>query len=338
MTEEGLRLFQDWPRPEPGPDDVVIEVRACALNRADVFMVEGLSGPGLRPRTLPRIGGVDIAGVVVEAGDRVTDFKPGDPVVVYPGVFCGECFYCRAGEQTMCDHYGIIGEEFDGGLAEYTRIPRRNLMRMPEGFDFITAAAAPATFGTVWRGLFNRAGLRAGHDLLVLGASGGVGTAAVILGKHAGARVLAVASGQEKLRRLRELGADLTADYRQVGDIAAWAREQTGGRGVDVVFDPLGAETWRQSINSLKMGGKMVICGATTGDRPDISIREIYQNHRQILGAPMGNLEDTEHVLSLVWSGAVAPAIHRVLPLDDALEAFEIMRRRDFVGKVVVVP
>jgi len=337
MDRSGLSLRDDVPRPVAGPGEAVLEVKACALNRADLFMVQGLTGPGIRERKLPRIGGGDIAGVVVEVGEGVDGVRTGDPVVVYSGVYCGKCDFCRAGEHTMCDEYEIIGESMDGGLAEFTKVRAGNLIPMPADYPFTKAAAAPATFGTAWRALINRAAVRPGQDVLILGASGGVGTAAIQIAKLAGARVFAAARGEDKLRRLREIGADRVFDYSNVG-VDEWVAAETNGRGVDVVFDHVGAATWRQSIRSLKMGGRMVVCGATSGDNPEISIRELYQWHRQILGAPLGNQRETETVLELVWRGLLEPVIHAVLPLSRAIEGFEMIERREHVGKIVIEP
>lgn len=334
---------EEVPTPAPGPGEVLLRVRACALNRLDVFGRQGLRGPAVHTPQLPHVSGVDAAGEVAALGPGVTGFAPGDPVVVYSGLFCGRCEYCLAGEQSMCDHYRIWGEHTWGGLAEYAVVPAQNLLPIPRGFPFEKAAAAPVAHTTAWRMLMTAGRLRAGETVLVLGASGGVGVAAVQIGVRAGARVIACASGAAKLARLREIGAHETIDYAADTDPAAdrivtAVRELTGGRGVDLVADPLGAPTWRQSINSLRKGGRMVICGATGGDQPAISIRELYQRHRRILGAPMGNLSDFRQVLSLVLRGEIEPVIHAVLPLERIAEGHRLIEEREHVGKVVMVP
>lgn len=333
---DNINIEPDFPDPQISGDEVLIEVKATALNRADLFMLQKLEGPGVRTPSLPHIGGVDVAGVVADVGPEVEDFQPGDRVVLYPSMFCGECDYCRMGEHSMCDHYAILGEDSYGGFAEYTKIPERNLIRLPDGFPFEKAAAAPATFATAWRMLITTADLKPSDDLLVLGATGGVGTAAIQIARRMGARVFATAGTDEKAAKLESLGAHRAINYNHE-DFLAVVRDETGGRGVDVVADPLGADTWRKSINSLKMGGRMVICGATTGDNPDISIREIYQYHRQILGAPIGNLSDAKAVMRLILRGEIEPVIHALLPLDRIREAHRILEEWRHVGKVVVV-
>lgn len=332
---DNINIEPDFPDPKIAGDEVLIEVKATALNRADLSMLYKLEGPGVRSPSLPHIGGVDVAGVVADVGPDVEHFRPGDRVVVYPSLFCGECDYCRMGEHSMCDHYAILGEDTYGGFAEYTKMPERNLIRLPDGFPFEKAAAAPATFATAWRMLITAADLKPSDDVLVLGATGGVGTAAIQIARRTGARVFATAGSDEKAAKLASLGVDRAINYNRE-DFLAVVREETDGRGVDVVADPLGADTWRRSINSLKMGGRMVICGATTGDNPDISIREIYQHHRQILGAPIGNLADAKAVMRLVLRGELEPIIHAVLPLDRIREAHRILEERRHVGKVVV--
>jgi NADPH:quinone reductase-like Zn-dependent oxidoreductase len=332
---DNINIEYDFPDPKIAGDEVLIEVKATALNRADLFMLHKLEGPGVRTPSLPHIGGVDIAGVVAAVGPQATDFEPGDRVVVYPSLFCGECDFCRMGEHSMCDHYAILGEDTYGGFAEYTKVPERNLIRLPDDFPFEKAAAAPATFATAWRMLITTADLKPSDDLLVLGATGGVGTAAIQIARRMGTRVFATAGTDEKAAKLESLGVYRAINYNRE-DFLTVVREETGGRGVDVVADPLGSDTWRRSINSLKMGGRMVICGATTGDNPHISIREIYQHHRQILGAPIGNLSDARAVLRLILRGEIEPVIHAVLPLDQIREAHRILEERRHVGKVVV--
>lgn len=327
----------DVPKPEALPGQVVVEVKACGLNHLDVFARIGLKGPHTREFKLPHVSGVDIAGIVHEVGEGVTNVKVGDPVVLYPGLFCGSCEWCLAGEQSRCDHYRIHGEHTWGGLAEYTRIPATNVLKLPEGFPFEAAAALPGAYITSWTMLMSVGKLRAGETVLVMGASGGVGTACISIAKAAGARVIACASGSEKLEKLRAYGADETIDFRSE-EIVARVLELTGGKGVDIVCDPLGAPTWRTSINSLRKGGRMVICGATGGDNPEISIRELYQMGRQILGAPLGNLKDAHELLRSVLAGQVRPLIHAVLPLERIADGHAMIEDRQVVGKVIITP
>jgi NADPH:quinone reductase-like Zn-dependent oxidoreductase len=315
--------------------EVMIRVRACALNRLDLFARRGLTGPGLSPRRLPFISGVDIAGEVVGKGAAVTGWQEGDRVVVYPGLSCGACPECRRGEESMCESYQIIGEHRDGGLAEYCLVPARNLERLPPHVPFDVAAAVPVAYTTAWRMIVTAGRLLPHERVLVLGASGGVGTAAVQIGSRIGAKVLAVTSGDRKAARLTELGADRTID-REVEDLEQAVERLTGGRGVDMIVNPVAGDTWRAAIRSLAKGGRMLLCGATAGDSQAISVREIYQAHRQVLGAPMGNRRDFRAVLDLVFRNQIAPVIDRVLPLERVGEGHSLLEANAVVGKVVI--
>jgi NADPH2:quinone reductase len=323
------------PRPELGAaDEVIVRVAACALNRLDLFARRGLSGPGIRGIELPAITGVDVAGVIAEVGAEAGPWRPDDRVVLYPSLSCGRCEACTAGEESMCREYRIFGEDTDGGLAEYCRIPARNLEALPEGVSFVEAAALPAAYTTAWR-MLAVAGLRPQDRVLVLGAGGGVGSAAVILSRRLGAYVFAVSRGPEKLARLREIGASRPID-RDEEAVEAVVAAETGGRGVDIVVNPVGGSSWRPAIRSLAMGGRMAICGATIGDAPEISIREIYQSHRQILGAPIGNRRDFRAVLDLLFRGEIRPAIHASLPLERIADAHRLLEEGGAFGKVVM--
>lgn len=319
------------------PDDVIVEVRACALNRLDTFARRGLSGPGVRSVELPHVSGVDVAGEVAEVGSGVRRWKPGDRVILYPGLSCGRCEWCARGEETMCRDYRIFGEDTHGGLAEYCRIGARNLMPLPDHVPFEVAAALPVAYTTAWRMVVTVGRLRPQERVLVLGAGGGVGAAAVQISRVLGAYVFGVTSGRERARRLAGIGANRTID-RSTEDFETVVADETGGRGVDAVINPVGGPTWRPAVRSLAMGGRMLICGATTGDNPDLSIREIYQSHRQILGAPMGNRRDFRAVLDLLARGELEPVIHAVMPLESISEAHRMIEEGDAFGKVVLVP
>jgi len=315
-------------------DDVLVRVRACALNRLDLFFRKGASGPGLRPIHLPRITGVDIAGEIAEVGTAVTDWQVGDRVVIYPSLSCGHCRACERGEHSMCPEYRIFGEDTDGGLAEYCRIGSAQLEPLPDPISFTDAAAVPVAYTTAWRGL-KVAGIKPTDRVLVLGAGGGVGSAAVQLARRLGAYVFAVTSSEEKAAHLRAVGADRVIDRRHE-DFAMVIERETKGRGVDIVVNPVGGDTWRPALRSLAMGGRMTVCGATIGDTPEISIREIYQSHRQILGAPMGSREDFRTVLDLLTRGEIKPAVGAVLPLEKISEAHRRLETGEVFGKVVM--
>ena len=330
--EEALSV-EDVATPEPGPGEVRVAVEAVALNHLDVFARKG------HPEdegAFPKRSGCDIAGVVDAVGDDADASWVDEPVVVYPGVSCGDCEYCMAGEHTMCHEYEIIGEDRPGGLAEYVVVPEWCLEPKPDSLDFETAAATPVTFTTAWRMVVTAGELRPAETALILGASGGVGNAALQIADRLGATTYAATSTEEKAAAVSE-HADEVIDYTEVAFDEA-VMDLTDGRGVDLVADHVGQATWQQSIDSLAMGGRMVICGATSGPDPDIDIRSVYQHHRQIRGAPMGNRQDFRDVLSLVADGELTPRIDRVLPLDRIAEGHAAIEDREVIGKVVIRP
>jgi NADPH:quinone reductase-like Zn-dependent oxidoreductase len=328
-----LRL-EEVPTPRPGPGQLLVQVGAVGLNHLDVFARQGLTGPGVHAINLPHVSGVDVAGVVAAHGPGVDSPPVGERVLVDPAIGCGSCRQCRRGELSMCPEYSILGEHRWGGLADYVVVPACNVIALPAHIPFTQAAAVPAAYTTAWRGVITTGRLQPGERMLVVGASGGVGCAALQIGVLMGAEVVAVAGSQAKRQRARELGA--VAAFDSGGDWLSDVLDWTAGDGVDVVHDAVGAPTWRNSIRALAMGGRLVICGATGGDRPDISIREIYQHHRQILGAPMGNWQDFLNVSRLMFSGQLQPEVYRVYPLDRLGEAEDALEARAHFGKIVV--
>ena len=331
-SDEALDVV-DVDDPEPGPDDVRVAVEAVSLNHLDVFARKGHPGD---EGDFPKRTGCDIAGVVDAVGENVDESRVGEEVVVYPGVSCGECEFCMAGEHTMCHEYEIIGEDRPGGLAEYVVVPEWNLEPKPESLDFVTAAAMPVTFTTAWRMVVTAGELRPAESALILGASGGVGNAALKIADRLGATTYATTSTAAKADVVGEY-ADEVIDYTEV-EFDDAVMDLTDGRGVDLVAEHVGQATWQQSINAMAMGGRMVVCGATSGADPDIDIRSLYQHHRQIRGAPMGNRQDFRDVLSLIADGELEPHIDRVLPLDRIAEGHAAIEDRDVIGKVVIRP
>ncbi len=320
--------------PEPGRGEVRLRVGAVGLNHMDLFVRAGVEGPGIRAVELPHVTGGDVAGQIDAVGEGVDGWHVGERVVLYPGLSCGACRYCHAGEASMCARYGVFGEQRWGGLAEYTTVPASNLCRVPDAIDDVTAAAAPAAYTTAWR-MLQAGGCRVGSRVLVIGAGGGVATGALLLARAAGATVYVTSGHDAKLAKALALGAKEGFNHTS-GGIDDWTWDVTGGAGIDLVIDSVGAATWRQSIRSLAPGGAVAICGATSGDRPDISIRELYQRHGRIVGAPLGGRSDFDRVMDLVFDGTVTPVVDRTFGLDDVESAFERLESGAQFGKVMV--
>lgn len=324
--------YGEQPAPEPGPGEVRLEVRAAALNRLDVFVRNGI--PGV---PLPMIPGADGAGVVDRIGPGVSGVAPGDRVLIQPGLFCGACEFCRAGEQSLCVTYGILGEHAAGTFAEQVVVPARNVFPIPRGLSFAQAAAFPLVYQTAWRMVVGRAAVRAGETVLIHGAGGGVGGATLEVARLTGARVLATTSGEEKVRRVREAGAELVVDYR-TDDVLAAVRRHTGKRGVDVVVDTVGEATWMTSLKAAARGGRIVTCGATSGPNPKEEIRQIFWKQISILGSTMANDREFRALLAVVAAGKLKPRIDRVFPLSQARAAYAYMEEGRQYGKIVLVP
>jgi NADPH2:quinone reductase len=326
--------YGEYPDPKVGPEEVRLRVEAAALNHLDVWTRRGLPGIDL---DFPHIPGSDAVGTVADVGDRVTRFEPGDRAAVSAGVHCGDCEFCRAGDPTLCVDFHLLGEHVRGVHAEAPVVPEDNLVPVPEDVPAEVAAAAPLVFQTAWRMLVTRADIDPGESVLVLGASGGVGHAAVQIADYAGTEVYATASTDEKLAYAREIGADHVINYEQE-DFAAAIREQTGKRGVDVVVDHIGAATWQDSLASLARGGRLVTCGATTGPRPETDINRIFWNQLDVLGSTMGTPGEVDAVLDLVWDGTFEPRIREVLRMSETARGHELLEERQGFGKVVLTP
>lgn len=322
----------DLPRPTIGPNDVLVNVKAVALNHLDLFVRNGM--PTLK-LPLPHIPGSDVSGVIAELGAQAAGLQVGQRVVINPGLSCGHCEFCIAGEESLCNEFKILGEHTTGGAAEFVRVPAVNVLPIPDTLSFEQAAAAALVFLTAWRALISRARLRAGEDVLILGAGAGVSTAAIQIAKKAGARVFVTSSSDEKLQKAKELGADVLLNYKT----QEWDREvfaATNRRGVDVVFDSVGAATWTKSIRSLKRGGRMVVIGATSGPNPQEEIRLIFWKQIDILGSTMSNQREFREVMKLVFRGELKPVIDVVLPLERAREAHARLEQGEQFGKIVL--
>ncbi len=329
---EVLEYVEDRPEPVPGPDEVLLHVHAAALNHLDLTVRKGL--PTLKI-TLPHILGADGAGEVAKLGSDVTAFEPGDRVVVNPSITCGRCEFCVAGDDSLCVDYRILGEHVPGMYTEYIAVPARNLLRIPVDMDWVTAAAAPLVFMTAWRLLVTRAAIRPGEDVLILGAGSGVSMAAIQIAKLSGCTVYTTSSSDAKLRKAKELGADVLINYKEMDwGKAVW--ELTGKRGVDVVLDHVGEATFKESVRSLRKGGRLVIPGATTGDMPAVDLRRLFWRQLSILGSTMANRREFETVMSLVFMGRLKPVVDRVFPLREASQAHAYLEAGEQFGKVVL--
>lgn len=328
---EVLRV-SEVPDPQIKANEVLVEVRACALNHLDVWARNGL--PGIKI-PLPHILGNDIAGVVREVGALVTWVNAGDEVMLQPGISCGHCAECLAGRDNMCDEYDIIGYRRDGGYAELVAAPGVNVILKPRNLSWEEAAALPLVTLTAWHMLVARARVQPGEDVLVHAAGSGVGSIGIQIAKLYGARVIATASSEEKLAKARELGADETIAYTR-DDWHKEVRRLTNGRGVDVVFEHTGAVTWSGSILSLKKGGRLVTCGATSGFDAKTDLRHVFYRHLTILGSMMGSKADLLSAMKFIESGQIRAVVDRVLPLSEARKAHELIEDRAQFGKLVL--
>ena len=320
------------PDPQIKANEVLIEVRACAMNHLDVWVRNGLPGITI---PLPHILGCDVAGVVREVGALVTWARTGDEVMIQPGVSCGHCAECLAGRDNMCEDYDIIGYRRDGGYAELVAVPGVNLIPKPKNLSWPEAAALPLVTLTAWHMLVARAHVQPGEFVLIHAAGSGVGSLGIQIAKLRGARVITTASSNEKLAKARELGADELINY-STEDWPRQVKRLTNGRGVDVVFEHTGAATWPGSILSLKKGGRLVTCGATSGFDARTDLRHVFYRHLTILGSMMGSKADLLTAMKFIESGQIRAVIDRTLPLAEARQAHELMEDRAQFGKLVL--
>lgn len=320
------------PIPPPAADEARIKVLACALNWLDVGIRRG---PQFGAVPLPLTTGVDVSGVIDAVGAEVTGWRVGDAVTFYSLVTCGSCEFCRAGSVTVCPEHKIIGEHRNGGLAEYVVVPARNLITKPARLTHVEVAALPVVSMTAWHMLIAVARLKAGETVFIPGAGGGVASMGIQIAKHAGATVIASTSTPEKMERALDLGADHVVNYRDA-DWVEQALDCTGGRGVDVAQDLVGAATWANSLQTLARNGRLVVCGSHSGKNFDLSIPQIYHRQLSILGANGGTYNELRNCLDLANQGALRPVIDRVLPLSEIREGHRILEERDHFGKVVI--
>jgi len=324
--------FEEAPKPAPGPNEVLLQIRVAGLNHLDIWVRNGARE---RKIPLPHISGSDASGVVAEVGSGVDHIKPGDSVLISPGISCGQCVQCLGGRDNICQSYHVLGTLEDGTYAEFTKIPAVNAVPIPAGMDFIQAAAVPLVFLTAWHMLVTLAQLRNGESVLVHGAGSGVGSAAIQIAKLHGARVIATAGSDEKLAKAKELSADELINYREK-DFVDEVRRLTEKRGVDVVFEHVGGEVFEKSITVLTKGGRLVTCGATTEYRGTVDLRYVYSRHLTIHGSYLGTKRELHEVLKFFESGKLRPVIDKIFPLAEAAEAQRRMEERKNFGKIVL--
>jgi NADPH:quinone reductase-like Zn-dependent oxidoreductase len=326
-------LLQNVPDPDlVAPDDVRVRIQAASLNRLDLFVVTGL--PGVK-YSFPHIMGTDGAGTVAATGPAATRFRPGDRVMINPGISCGRCEWCDAGEQPLCLTYGVLGEHRHGTLAEFVVVPERNLAAVPAEMPITQAAAFSLATLTAWRMLVNRAALLPGETVLIWGIGGGVAVAALKIAKLLGASVVVTSSSDAKLERARELGADVVLNHAKT-DVPKEIRSLTSKRGVEVVVDNVGEQTWEKSLRCLARKGRLVTCGATTGPMCVTDVRKLFWYQWSILGSTMGSHKEFRAVADEAARGRLWPDVDTVLPLAEAWRAFDRLERAEQLGKIVI--
>lgn len=322
--------------PDVGSEEVLLDVKAAALNHQDLIAVRELEQ---YVPEYPFWGGGDMAGEIAVVGERVDGWAVGDRVVVDPTVTCGTCRHCREGQQSMCETYEAFGEHRKGGFAEYAAVPARNLHEIPDEIDWETAAAAPMATGTAWRALLSRAQLEPFETLLIVGATGGVGHMAVQIADRIANvdRLFGTTSSDEKAEFLRDLGVDHVIDYTsEPFDRRVW--ELTDERGVDVVYNNVGGETWVRSMRSLTPGGRLIASGATAGPNPETELRLLFVRQLSVLGSTAHAGADLDRALTAVWDGTLEPIVQATFPLEGYARAFDMMADRELLGKVVLRP
>ncbi|MFQ5744141.1 MAG: zinc-binding dehydrogenase [Acidobacteriota bacterium] len=328
---ESVRV-EDVPVPSPAAGEVRVGLRAAALNHLDLFVVDGI--PGLQ-LPMPHILGSDGAGVIEEVGEGVSSCSVGDEVVLNPGLWCGNCEYCLAGEESTCVGYRLLGEHVDGTFAEALAVPEANCHPKPPDLSWVEAAAFPLVTLTAWRMLVSKARVREGETVLIHGIGGGASLAALRIARRAGARVYVTSHSEEKRTRALELGAEAAIDYTTM-DVAQEICRLTGKRGVDIVVDNVGEATFAASIKACSKGGRIVTCGATTGADIPVDVRRLFWGQLTILGSTMGNEAEFRAMLAAVRAGDLQPVVDRSYPLDEVADALGRLRAAEQLGKIVL--
>ena len=322
------------PEPSPGHGEVLVRVKACALNHLDIWTRQGMPGVKI---SLPHILGCDIAGEVEKLGPGVKGISPGRKVVVAPGISCGCCHACRTGWDSLCSEYKILGFQVNGGYAESVKVPARNLIPVDKTWTFEEWASVPLVFVTAWHMLVTRARLKKGETILIHAAGSGVGSAAIQIAKYLGARVLTTVGSDEKIKRAKSLGAHEVINYEKK-DFALEVRRLNHNRGVDVVFEHIGTAAFQRSLTALAPRGRIVTCGVTSGPMVNLDLRFLFVRQLSIFGSYMGGIQELRTVLRLLHKKKLRPVVDKVFPLKDAREAHLHMLDRKNFGKIVLVP
>jgi NADPH:quinone reductase-like Zn-dependent oxidoreductase len=329
---EHLRV-QELPEPEvKASEEVLVRIHAVGLNRLDLWVAQGLPGANY---SLPHVVGSDGAGTVMEVGSTESGFRPGDRVMINPTLSCGNCPFCLQGEESLCQYLRVLGEHQAGTAAEYVVVPAANLASVPASMPWPEAAAFSLATLTAWRMLTTRGRLQRGETVLIWGIGGGVAIAALQIARHLGARTIVTSGSPAKLEVARRLGADALLDHRHV-DVADEARKLTEGRGVDAIVDSVGEQSWRGSLRSLRRGGRLIVCGATTGPTVSLDLRRLFWHQWSLLGSTLGSRREYAEVVRLAGEGKLWPVIDQVVPWNSALVAVERLAKGEQIGKLVI--
>jgi len=324
---------EEIPTPKPTEEEIVLRVHSASLNHLDIWVRKGRGGLKV---TMPHILGSDAAGVVIAVGSNVKNVNVGDEVILNPGLSCDSCEFCNRGEQSQCLSFGIVGMTRQGTFAEQVAVPAQKVHPKPDHMNFDEAGAFVLSYLTAWRMLMTRAQLKPGQTVLIHGIGGGVALSALQLAKLAGAEVVVTSSSDEKLIRARKIGADYTINYSKVDDVAQCVRDVTSGRGVDIIIDTVGAATWHIDFSAVRRGGKIVLCGVTSGPQAPTNLQMLYWNQLTILGSTMGSDEDFRQMLRAVTTAKLKPIIDSVRPLQSVQEAMSRMETAEQFGKIVL--
>jgi NADPH:quinone reductase-like Zn-dependent oxidoreductase len=321
----------ELPTPVPGPDEVLVRVRACGLNHLDLWVRQGLP----IPIPMPHIGGCEIVGYIAELGSQVTGLTIGQAVMIAPNQGCGQCAACLRGDDPACPQFSIPGEHAQGGFAEFAKARARDIIPISDAWSLVEWAATPLVFLTAWSMIHRHGRVRPGDDVLIQGGASGVGSAAIQIARLAGARVFTTAGNEAKLQLARDLGADFVI-HSSDENFAEVVKRETGGRGVDLVFEHVGQAVWKDSLKCLAHGGRLVTCGATTGPKVEIDLRFFFIREIEIIGAFMGNRGELQQVLTLLERKRLRPVLDRTFPLAELPAAHRYLAERRQLGKIVI--